>query len=380
MKRKIKSLKKSSYKVIKELAQDYRYRVLYDHKLPELYEKLVKVKNKTVGTMIRLEASSVCQLKCPACSTAKGKNRKGVIGWGFLTYKNFKKLIEENPHIKTIELSNWGEIFLNPELDNIIKFAHKHGVGLKAANGVNLNTVNDETLRNVVKYGFRLLSISIDGASQDTYKLYRKKGSFNRVIRNIKRINFFKEKYKTNFPKMNWQFVIFGHNEHELPIARQMSEDLNMEFRPKLNHTPIFSPVNNENFVRKEGGFGVASRTEFAKKRKRAYSRPCTQLWDSPQINWDGKLLGCCVNKFGDFGNVFETSFKDCMSSEKYLYAKRMVLGLEPSREDIPCVHCKVYKTQIAGELFDKPSPFEAVKAVASLSKISTRKIIELLK
>ena len=32
----------------------------------------------------------------------------------------------------------------------------------------------------------------------------------------------------------------------------------------------------------------------------------CHQLWDAPQINWDGKILGCCRNFWGDFGgNAF---------------------------------------------------------------------------
>ena len=71
---------------------------------------------------LRLEASSNCQLKCPSCPTAAGEIQK-TLGGGFLSFENFKRLIRENPQIRLIELSNWGEIFLNPEIVDIMEYA-----------------------------------------------------------------------------------------------------------------------------------------------------------------------------------------------------------------------------------------------------------------
>ena len=320
----------------------------------------------------------MCASSAAPRAPRRAANRRGVIGWGFLSYHNFKNFILENPQIHTIEISNWGEVFLNPELGKIIRLAHARGVRLKAANGVNLNTVSEETLRDLVKYQFNYLNVSIDGASHETYRLYRRKGSFNRVIRNIRRINYYKEKFGSPFPKMSWQFVIFGHNEHELPKARAMAAELGMEFRPKLNHTPEHSPVQDAEYVRREAGFKAASREEFAQKKKRAYSRPCTQLWDSPQINWDGKLLGCCVNKFGDFGNIFADGFEACLTGEKYTYAKKMVLGLVPPRDDIPCIRCKVYRTQIAGKTLPPPDAKEKLEAALHITSLISQKLPQL--
>jgi Iron-sulfur cluster-binding domain len=53
---------------------------------------------------------------------------------------------------------------------------------------------------------------------------------------------------------------------------------------------------------------------------------PCQDMWLSPQISWDGKMLGCCVNVWGDYGNVFESSLDECLTSEKYRYAQKMLL------------------------------------------------------
>ena len=67
-------------------------------------------------------------------------------------------------------------------------------------------------------------------------------------------------------------------------------------------------------------------------------------LWLEPQVNYDGKLLGCCANRYGDFGNVFEEGLQPLLSSERYAYAKKLVLGLVPPRADQPCLQCPVYR------------------------------------
>ena len=290
-----------------------------------------------IGDRVRLEASSVCQLKCPLCPTGMGINKKGVVGWGFLNLENFKKFVDENPKIKNVEISNYGEIFLNPLLGEILRYAYEKGISLSAGTGANFNFIREDILEALVKYQFKRFNIALDGASQETYQIYRKGGDFNNVINNIKRLNYYKEKYNSKFPIITWQFVIFGHNEHELPKAREMAEELNMKFVPKANWDSSFSPVKDKETVLKESGIDVS----------KTHEPWCYQLWKSPQINWDGKLLGCCVNIWSDFGNVFENGLEKSLKSEKYRYAKEMLLGLKPPREDIPCLKCPVYKSGV---------------------------------
>jgi hypothetical protein len=71
---------------------------------------------------------------------------------------------------------------------------------LNADVGVNLNDVSEDVLKGLVKYKFHGLTCSIDGASNDTYKQYRINGDFRKVILNIKRVNFFKQKYRSKYP------------------------------------------------------------------------------------------------------------------------------------------------------------------------------------
>ncbi|MBW2733092.1 MAG: radical SAM protein [Deltaproteobacteria bacterium] len=286
--------RKHAIKALTPAVQAVTYELLFRHGQDKLFSKLVRAREIFSGKLIRLEASSVCQLRCPACSISRWRKRGGatkdgeggVIGWGLLRYQDFARLLKENPAIRTVELSNWGEIFLNPELIPIMRLAHERGVKLRAVNGVNFNRVSEETLRALVDYRFGPITVSIDGATHESYKRYR------RVMRHIRYLERYKDSQGARDPKLTWQFIVFGHNEHEIELARELAAELKMNFRAKLNHTPGYSPVQDPAQVRALIG-GPASREEFFQQKRRAYSRPCTQLWTSPQINWDGKLLGC---------------------------------------------------------------------------------------
>ena len=298
-----------------------------------------------VPTRIRLEASSACQLRCPSCPTTTGDARP-VVGRGWLRFENFRQLLEANPQLREIELSNYGEIFINPELESILAYAHERGVALSCNNGANLNDVSDAVLEAVVKYGLRSMLCSIDGASQAVYETYRVRGTLSTVLANIRRINEFKRIHNTALPRLTWQFVAFGHNQHEVPAARALAAELGMKFAVKLSWDEDFSPVRDAQQLMRETGMDVSSREEFRERYGMDYVHAiCHQLWKEPQINWDGKVLGCCRNFWGEFGgNAFTDGLEAVTNSEKMRYARRMLQGLEPAREGIPCTSCELYR------------------------------------
>lgn len=331
-------------KIIKKISK--RYRLLRNY-----------FKFGTTTHNLRIESCSYCQLDCVACPSKKDIGRK-FIGSGFLKFEDFKKMVDSYPEIKALEISNFGEPLLNPEINDILKYAYENNIFLKASNGSNLNIVDEETLENLCKYRFKTISISIDGASQETYSIYRRKGNFDQVIENIKTINRYKEKYKTSYPELIWNFIVFGHNEHEISKAKDMAKSLNVKFRARLNAYPEYSPVKDEAKAIKE--IGYSSIDEYKKQTNTFYySSLCKQLWHAPQINWDGKLLGCCVNKWKDFGNVFEDGLEKCLKSKNYKLAKKVVQGKALPTKDIPCYGCPNYHQMKDLNSFVKDSPIK---------------------
>jgi MoaA/NifB/PqqE/SkfB family radical SAM enzyme len=293
---------------------------------------------------IRLEACSACQLRCPSCPTTTHA-AKPMVGSGFLKFDDFKALIDANPWLKQIELSNYGEIFVNPELAAIIAYAHGRGVQLHCDNGANLNNVDESVIEALVRYGFRSITCSIDGASQETYSQYRVRGDFDDVINTVRRINHYKRSLGSEFPALTWQFIAFGHNEHEIAAAKKLATELGMGFYVKLSWDSGLSPVHDPQLIRNVTGAGAATREEFKEKRGHDYMQGiCAQLWETPQINWDGKVLGCARNFWGEFGgNAFTDGLLPSINSEKMRYARRMLQGDAPHRDDIPCATCEIY-------------------------------------
>jgi MoaA/NifB/PqqE/SkfB family radical SAM enzyme len=99
-------------------------------------------------------------------------------------------------------VANYGEVFLNPQLLPILEYAHQKNVAISIENGANLNYVRDEVIEGLVKFQVRVLTCSIDGATSESYRKYRVRGNFDKVISNIEKINSYKDRYKSTVPKL----------------------------------------------------------------------------------------------------------------------------------------------------------------------------------
>ena len=274
-----------------------------------------------------------------------------------MSVENLARLLDDNPQIEAIELSNYGELFLNPQLMQILQLAEQRKVRLSALNGANLNRVEKVVLEGLVKYHFQALSCSIDGATNESYRKYRVGGNLDQVVENIRTINHFKRLYQSDYPLLKWQFIVFDHNSHEIEQAREMAATLDMEFCLKLCWDKELAPKSLIQEL--EDTFGATSRDEYRERTGAdVIQKCCHQLWNQPQINWDGKILGCCRNFWGDFGgNAFSEGLVQSLNNPKIQYARQMLRGLAPAREDIPCTQCDIYQFMRSRDQWLRPAP-----------------------
>jgi MoaA/NifB/PqqE/SkfB family radical SAM enzyme len=307
--------------------------------------KVVDLMKENIPHSVAIDASTLCQLNCKSCYMRKSNS--GIVGKGYLKSCDFENFILKHKFVTKIELSNNGEIFLNPDLVDILKYAFENNIELTANNSVNFNTVSDGVIEALVAYNFKSMTISIDGASQEVYCKYRVNGNFDTVISNIKKLNHFKNKYNTEYPKLVWQYIIMEHNENDVSKAKEMAKELGMEIKFKLTWDLDYIPKNAD-MLKKETGLEYLTRNEMLANKK-IYSHLCHQLWESPQINYDGRLLGCCGAYLDDFGvNVFEVGIERAINSANYILAKKMLKGeidVPENTKNIPCANCSIYKT-----------------------------------
>lgn len=291
----------------------------------------------------RLDISTACQLRCLFCPTEENNGRE-FLGSGMMAISGFVNFIENNRQIDKVELASAGEALLNPDLPEILRYSKERSVTTSLAGGVNMNNASDEALEALVRYQIARIRVSVDGVTEETYQRYRMGGSLQKVLVNIKKINELKKKYQSELPELILQFIIFGHNEHELEKVFVLGRMLNMKVFIKLNRCPEQLAVKDRQRIRNMCGY--ADRGEFLDVTGMQYCRDlCLSLWTAPQINWDGRLLGCGHNNYMAFAEyALDSNFLREINNERMVYARKMLMGVAAPRKDIPCSICTFYK------------------------------------
>ena len=293
---------------------------------------------------MRVDASTVCQLNCTGCYMRLENN--GTAGSGNLRLAQMESFLALNPGIKEIELSNSGEAFLNPELPDILALLHRHGIKAQFWNGVNFNSVSDRALRALVDCAVESITISIDGVTQEVYEQYRRNGRIDKVYANIRKLNDLKAEAHSDTPHLRWQFILMNHNQHEVEAAVHMAHELDMEIDFKPDWRGNFVPQNPEELSRITG-MSYTDQYEYASQEGHQWISDviCGQMILSPQVNWDGRVLGCCNSFKHDWGiNAFETPLGELFDNANYRAAVVSLLSGTDGKDHIgPCRECTTY-------------------------------------
>lgn len=90
-----------------------------------------------------------------------------------MTFEQFKRLVDEVKwFIPKIAIAGYGEPFIKPNLCKMLKYAADAGLFVHLHTNGNLSSSRIHVDELVVS-GLRLLTISIDRATQETYEKYR---------------------------------------------------------------------------------------------------------------------------------------------------------------------------------------------------------------
>jgi MoaA/NifB/PqqE/SkfB family radical SAM enzyme len=123
-----------------------------------------------------VDPTNICILHCPLCPTGRGTLKRSR---GKMALDDFKKLIDEvAEYAYFLDLYNWGEPFLHPQIFDMINYASSRNISTRVS--TNLNYFDVGMAEQAVVSGLEELVISLDGADQETYETYRVGGSLER--------------------------------------------------------------------------------------------------------------------------------------------------------------------------------------------------------
>jgi pyruvate-formate lyase-activating enzyme len=268
----VKKLKRHFYTIVPHATPRKIYNALRMEREFRKGNPIVKAK----PYWAKIETSRVCNLHCPGCF-AHGQETDPAYPEGkrqerFMSLEVFKQVLDQlKKHVFAVQLYDEGEPLLNPEITDIVRYAHRSNVGTIISSNFSMSLKEADLVR-LVQAGLDRIVIGIDGSTQEVYEQTRVNGNLDRVISNTRQLIEIKKRLKRKRPLVEVQFVQKPVNMHQLEEVGALAEELGAD---------MFTPV-------KLGAFWVnvdPVPTQPAKK--------CPIPWSSLVVQWNGDVSVC---------------------------------------------------------------------------------------
>jgi len=233
-----------------------------------------------------IEPTSFCNLKCPMC-TSKDLPPDKI---GYMEWDLYKKIIDEaRDFAYDINLFIGGEPLFHKGLPEMIAYAKERGVGTRLS--TNATALTRDKARAILDAGLDFIIFSFDGYEKEIYESIRVNANFDKTLKNIK--SFLEEKKARGSDK---PFVVFQVIEFT-DLTGKEKEKERKAFMKKLEGLPVdrFSLIQPHTF----GGKIEREEEKGFRPMGRRYV-PCTFLWYSMSVRWDGMVVPCCVDLAGE--------------------------------------------------------------------------------
>jgi radical SAM protein with 4Fe4S-binding SPASM domain len=275
-----------------------------------------------------IQPANLCNLHCLFCTQDVSARPKGA-----MSLEKFNELLSLlPPSIEEVQLYQSGEPLLNKDLPAMVEKLKNRGIKVSlSSNG----TLPFERYKKVMEAGLDTMIISFDGATKESYEIYRRGGNFETVVENLKKMSAVPRR-KT---KIVIQFIVMHHNEHEVELMKKLAKDvgadeldlksvsLNIGCSEILEKDVI---ANAKNFLPNNPKY---SRYFLEENKLTNKDRPLSCPWIfRATILWNGDVVICCADFEGDvvIGNIFrEESFEKIWRSKRYQLLRRKVLRHE---------------------------------------------------
>lgn len=302
---------------------------------------------------LTIDVSTACHLRCPYCATGNGSLTRPK---AVLTPDIHRHLMRELGEVAFFcrYFSN-GEPLLNKNLAEMSREAAGHGAFPIVSTNLSV-PLDDEKIRRLVQSRIGIISVSLDGATAESYSRYRRGGDFSLVVDNINRIVELKRREGVVYPLVEWRFLRFLHNQDEEAHARALALEWQVDLLEFWNG---YAPAEGEGG---EGVFASTTRLEGPRLSGPGLSvlppgsggplaaavpvtavrhadtseadRKCDWLYLSTMIYPGGAVGPCCIagdeasdlTRFGD-----GDSFAETYNCEPYRASRRMLKGGGPA-------------------------------------------------
>lgn len=295
-----------------------------------------------------IDPCNACNLRCPLCPTGNMTLERAT---RMMNFECFTSIIDQvKEYAIEIILHNWGEPFLHPRIFDMIRYVRDANIGTTLSS--HFNNMTDKKIDQIIDSGLEHLTVSLDGATQDVYEVYRVRGKFDDAIAALERLHRRKQELASRTPVVEWQFIVMRHNEHQVQQAEEMARKLGVE---RFRLLSVGLPFDHLEDLRLAGQW-ISDNPKFRGyhpetilKRGYLYDEACFYPYRAITINPDGGVAPCCAvsHEKWDFGNIQGQSVREIWNNEHYLSA-RSLFSPRPIKDPVKtvCNGCPLYRQE----------------------------------
>jgi len=258
---------------------------------------------------VSIEPTTACNLRCPQCPSGL---RQFTRATGNLKPELNKIILDRlGKNLQHINYYFQGEPFINPQFTELVSEARKRNIYVVTS--TNAHFISYETAVKIIESGLNEIIVSIDGTTQETYEKYRVEGQLDKVLKGTKNLVQAKQKLKSNYPVITFQFLVVRHNEHQIEEIRNLSEKMGID-RLTLKTVQIYDYDTSQNLLpvnEKYSRYKISPQGKIELKNK--FRNSCWRSWSSVVVTWDGNAVPCCFDKDADhkLGNLNEENIAE---------------------------------------------------------------------
>jgi radical SAM protein with 4Fe4S-binding SPASM domain len=224
----------------------------------------------------------------------------------------FDKIAKQvKPYIKHTYLHLWGEPTLHPDLPEMIDTMTEFSTVDLATHGM---FVDDALALAIAKCD--TISVSIDGIGQEVYEKYRVRGNYEQAMDGLKRLA------RLAPGRVNWTFILFSHNEHQIEEAKAIAKDLNVNlgFKPPY----LIDPVKQKEMLPKNEAHRRYHVQGDGSLLLKSNPLSCKEFWETVYVLPNGDVVTCCYDYAAMMvmGNMNEKPMLEIWNDEPYQKAR----------------------------------------------------------
>jgi radical SAM protein with 4Fe4S-binding SPASM domain len=282
-----------------------------------------------------VEPTTGCNFRCTMCQVSSPNFKSQN-----MSIETFKSFIVQNKQLLKIKLQGMGEPTVNNKFLDMIDIANRAGIIVEFT--TNGSLLNKEFVAELLKKKISKITISIDGATKETFEKIRVKSNFNSIIENISSlIQQSKEIYLR--PKICAWTVVQKDNIHEFEeifyLSNQIGfDELSYQFHISdwgkqewhdINKNKLIDINQKKNFIN-----NMIYKKEFKTKVNifteniLTFKKKCKWPVRSSYIDNQGYVSPCCIigdSKVINFGNINKTSYSKIWKSTEYIQFRKSI-------------------------------------------------------